>query len=125
MVFALPVVGQSARVAPTAYRPALRVERAAPRMVRVSLTDRCDMACTYCRTKDGAEVDFALSENDALTHLIECKHADNSLHKPLQRFATQFAATEAVQLVAELRQEENRDRVSIRRAGDWLATLDA
>lgn len=49
MVFALPVVGQSARVAPTAYRPALRVERAAPRMVRVSLTDRCDMACTYCR----------------------------------------------------------------------------
>lgn len=79
----------------------------------------------YIRTKDGAEVDFALSENDALTHLVECKHADNSLHKPLHRFATQFAATEAVQLVAELRQEENRDRVSIRRAGDWLATLDA
>lgn len=79
----------------------------------------------YIRTKDGAEVDFALSENDALTHLVECKHADHGLHKPLQRFATQFEATEAVQLVAELRQEENRDRVSIRRAGDWLANLDA
>lgn len=79
----------------------------------------------YIRTKDGAEVDFALSEEGELTHLVECKYADTALHKPLTRFAEQFAATEAVQLVAELRQEEQRGRVAIRRAGDWLAQLSA
>jgi predicted AAA+ superfamily ATPase len=110
--------------------PGARLENAVAAMLLKHVQFRQDgrgIECGlhYIRTKDGAEVDFALSENDALTQLIECKHADNSLHKPLQRFATQFAATEAVQLVAELRQEENRDRVSIRRAGDWLATLDA
>lgn len=77
----------------------------------------------YIRTKDGAEVDFALSEGGELTHLVECKYADAALHRPLVRFAEQFAATEAVQLVAELRQEEQRARVAIRRAGDWLAGL--
>jgi predicted AAA+ superfamily ATPase len=79
----------------------------------------------YIRTKDGAEVDFALSEEGELTHLLECKYADAALHRPLLRFAEQFAATEAVQLVAELRQEEQRGRVAIRRAGDWLAQLGA
>lgn len=28
---------------------ALQVERASPRSVRISVTDRCDMACVYCR----------------------------------------------------------------------------
>jgi hypothetical protein len=77
----------------------------------------------YIRTKDGAEVDFALSEGEELTHLVECKHADAALHRPLARFAEQFTATTAVQLVAELRQEEQRGRVAVRRAGDWLAAL--
>ncbi len=35
----------------------------------------------YIRTKDGAEVDFALSEDESLTHLIECKLADTSVHR--------------------------------------------
>jgi predicted AAA+ superfamily ATPase len=77
----------------------------------------------YIRTKDGAEVDFALSEGGELTRLLECKYADAAVHRPLARFAEQFAGTEAVQLVAELRQEEQRGNVAIRRAGDWLARL--
>lgn len=84
-----------------------------------------DGALHYIRTKDGAEVDFALAEAGELTHLVECKHADNSLHRPLARFADKFPQTTAVQLVAELRQEEQRGRISIRHAGDWLAQLDA
>lgn len=84
-----------------------------------------DTGLHYIRTKDGAEVDFALSEKDTLTHLIECKYADASLHKPLLRFATQFPDTEAVQLVAQLRHQESFERVGIHRAGDWLAQLDA
>ncbi|MDX9994933.1 MAG: ATP-binding protein [Rhodocyclaceae bacterium] len=84
-----------------------------------------DAALHYIRTKDGAEVDFALSENGELTQLIECKYADGSLHRPLARFAEQFPHAQAVQLVAELRQEEQRGRVAIRHAGDWLAGLAA
>ncbi len=84
-----------------------------------------DTGLHYIRTKDGAEVDFALSEDDALTHLLECKHADPNPHRPLLRFAQQFPDTIALQLVAELRQEESFGQVAIRRAGDWLAQLDA
>ena len=82
-----------------------------------------DCGLHYIRTKDGAEVDFALSENDQLTHLLECKFADAALHRPLARFSEQFPEAKAIQLVAELRQEEQRDRVAISRAGDWLAGL--
>jgi hypothetical protein len=77
----------------------------------------------YIRTKDGAEVDFAISEDDALTGLVECKLADHAVHRPLARFAETFAGAEAVQLVADLRQEEDRGRIALRRAGDWLAGL--
>jgi cyclic pyranopterin phosphate synthase len=45
MPVSLPVI-QSARPARAA---AVEVERASPRMVRISVTDRCDMACVYCR----------------------------------------------------------------------------
>jgi len=43
MVFALPILAAS----PRASEPA--VERTSPRSVRISVTDRCDMACVYCR----------------------------------------------------------------------------
>ncbi|MDP3274306.1 MAG: GTP 3',8-cyclase MoaA [Deltaproteobacteria bacterium] len=43
MVFSLPVLAQTATPEP------LVAHRIAPRSVRISLTDRCDMACIYCR----------------------------------------------------------------------------
>ncbi|OYY94958.1 MAG: hypothetical protein B7Y41_05210 [Hydrogenophilales bacterium 28-61-23] len=81
----------------------------------------------YIRTKDGAEVDFALSEGDGdsakLTHLIECKLADNSVHRALAGFAAKFPQAQAVQLVRDLRQEEFRTSVQIVDAARWLAAL--
>jgi cyclic pyranopterin phosphate synthase len=49
MAFALPVLAQEN---PSAVAVA---ERTSPRSVRISVTDRCDMACLYCRPslKDG------------------------------------------------------------------------
>ena len=44
MAFALQVIQSRPAVS-----PALSVERASPRSVRISVTDRCDMACVYCR----------------------------------------------------------------------------
>lgn len=82
-------------------------------------------ALHYIRTKDGAEVDFALSEDNQLTHLIECKLSDSSLHRPLAGFASRFSEAEAIQLVHGLRQEEYRARVRIVDAAQWLDGLEA
>lgn len=79
----------------------------------------------YIRTKDGAEVDFALSEAGTLTHLVECKSGDNKPHRALARFAEQFADAAAVQIVYDLRQDEFRNRITITDAAHWLAKLAA
>lgn len=79
----------------------------------------------YIRTKDGAEVDFVLSEVGKLTQLIECKLGDNKPHRALARFAEQFPGTEAVQVVYNLRQEEFRNGITITDAANWLARLAA
>jgi hypothetical protein len=55
------------------------------------------------RTIDGNEVDFALSNNDKLVQMIECKWGDNKPHRGLIRFARHFPEAEAVQVVYGLR----------------------
>jgi predicted AAA+ superfamily ATPase len=79
----------------------------------------------YVRTKDGAEVDFAVAEEGELTQLVECKWADPHPHRALTRFAVDFPQVQAVQIVRELRQEEDLGRVQIRQAAAWLAGLAA
>lgn len=79
----------------------------------------------YIRTKDGAEVDFALSEGGALTQLIECKSGDSKPHRSLVRFADQFRAAQATQIVHHLRQEEVRNGITITDAASWLGALAA
>jgi uncharacterized protein len=77
----------------------------------------------YLRTKDGAEVDFALSVDGQLTHLLECKLADHRPHRALQRFAGEFKTAQAIQLVRDVRQEEDQAApapIQIRRAAGWL-----
>lgn len=77
----------------------------------------------YIRTKDGAEIDFALSEGGKLTQLVECKLGDNKPHRGLIRFAEQFSSAEAVQIVQHLRQEEFRSGIRITDAATWLQNL--
>ena len=83
----------------------------------------------YVRTKDGAEVDFCLSHTASkgatLSHLIECKLSDNKPHGALKRFAEQWTGAKAVQVVRNLRHEEDAGRVTIRDAAGWLNGLDA
>ena len=78
----------------------------------------------YIRTKDEAEVDFALSEGATLTHLIECKLSDLRPHRALGRFSEQWPQAQAVQLVRECRAESDFGRLQIRNAAPWLAALD-
>ena len=77
----------------------------------------------YIRTKDDAEVDFAVSEKNELTQLIECKLRDDKPHRSLKRFAEQFPKTEAVQLLRDLKHSFDVDRVQIKRADEWLNGL--
>jgi uncharacterized protein len=79
----------------------------------------------YIRTKDGAEVDFGLSEGGRLVRMIECKVSDNKPHRGLSRFAGMFPEAEAVQIVRNLRQEEFRHGIRIADAAEWLMTLAA
>lgn len=83
----------------------------------------------YVRTKDGAEVDFCLSHKapagDTLTHLVECKLGDGKPHAALKRFAEQWTQAHAVQVVRNLRHEQDFGRVQIRQAATWLQALDA
>ncbi len=79
----------------------------------------------YLRTKEGAEVDFVLCENNTPVRLIESKHADNHPAPSLIKFAKLFPEAESIQLVRELRQEEYRRPVAIVKAAEWLAELSA
>lgn len=79
----------------------------------------------YLRTRDGAEVDFAISEGNALIQLIEAKLSDSAASPALIRFARSFPEAKAVQIVRDLRQEQEHSGVSISRAADWLAGLSA
>ena len=76
-------------------------------------------------TKDGAEVDFAISEDGILTQMIECKLGDTKPHRGLLRFAGQFPEAESVQVVYGLRQEEFRNGIRITDAASWLVGLSA
>ena len=83
----------------------------------------------YIRTKDGAEVDFALSDASTaepkLTHLIECKLSDAKPHAALKRFSIEQPEAVAVQLVRDLRHEQDKGELQIRDAAKWLAALGA
>jgi predicted AAA+ superfamily ATPase len=80
--------------------------------------------CTI-RDKQQHEIDFVLAENERITHLVEVKYSDAVPSAYLHRLAEQFADAQAVQIVAELRQEAQRGRVEVTAAAPWLARLSA
>ncbi len=84
-----------------------------------------ELSLGYLRTKEGKECDFALYDKKKLETMIEVKLSDNTLSPGLVYFKIKFPDTKAVQLVHNLRQEENRNGVAIARAGRWLSELAA
>ena len=79
----------------------------------------------YIRTKDGAEVDFALSEKNQLVQLVECKLSDEKPHRALQRFAQELAPVQAVQVVRNARHSYALGSIQIAPAPDFLMGLAA
>ena len=85
----------------------------------------------YLRTKDGAEIDFAitmdnpLTQRHELTHLIEVKCSDSTPHKTLIRFAAQFPEAKAVQLVYNLKVSVKTNGIVIDDMASYLSALEA
>ena len=82
-----------------------------------------EAALHYIRTKDGAEVDFALSEKSQLTELVECKLSDDKPHRALVRFASEQAPVKAVQVVRNLRHSFAVGAVDVVWAPEYLRGL--
>lgn len=82
-----------------------------------------EAALHYIRTKDGAEVDFVLSEKKQLTQLVECKLSDDKPHRALSRFALQHPHAQACQVVRNLRHSYRLDHLQMCRADTFLHGL--
>lgn len=79
----------------------------------------------YIRTKDSAEVDFVMSENGQLTHLLECKLNDPRVQSSLYRFAAEWPEAISLQLLRECAVESDHKGVQVRDAASWLNALEA
>ena len=83
------------------------------------------MSLNYVRDKEGREIDFALCENGEPLGFAECKLSDPAVPPYLAAIAERFPSAGASLLVRTLRQPEQRGRVGVERAADWLARLSA
>ncbi len=84
-----------------------------------------DVDLHYLRTKDGREIDFALSRKGKIEQLIEIKLSGDVPSSSLHFFLKRMPEASACLLVHNLRRERQRDAVSVRLAGEWLARLSA
>lgn len=76
----------------------------------------------YLRTKDGAEVDFALIKNGEVEQIIEAKFADDKVSKHLLAFQKRYNYP-ALQIVYDLRNEYRVGDIEILKAEGYLKRL--
>jgi predicted AAA+ superfamily ATPase len=79
----------------------------------------------YIRDKEGREIDFVLCEKEEPLGFAECKLADSTVPPFLAAVAERFPAAGTTLLVRYLRQTEQRGRITVERAAEWLARLAA
>jgi hypothetical protein len=84
-----------------------------------------DIDLHYIRTKDGREIDFALSRQGKVEQLIEIKLTEEVPTPSLRFFLKMLPDASALLLVHNLRREQQRDGISVLPAGQWLSRLSA
>lgn len=84
-----------------------------------------DISLHYLRNKDGKELDFAVSIDGTITHLIEVKWGEASLSSGFKAFSGYFPGAKQIQLVKDLDRERTYPGgEEIRRAALWMADID-
>lgn len=79
----------------------------------------------YIRTKDGREIDFAITENGDLKEIIEIKTSDTSPSKHLKYFTERHDGIETKQIVKEMRHKELlTDGIHVLRMKEYLEGLE-
>jgi predicted AAA+ superfamily ATPase len=100
-------------------------------LVAVALLKHCyakvdyqaeEYALHYLRTKDGQEIDFAITLKDEIKQMIEVKVSDNSISKNIYYFQQKYKIP-AVQLVQHLRHDTHQNEIEILKAENFLAKL--
>jgi uncharacterized protein len=79
----------------------------------------------YIKTKEGKEVDFTLIRNKKATHLIEVKMSEDTPAASLIALSKKIPDAAAIQLVGNLRREQQIDHLAVVSAGKWLGHLSA
>lgn len=79
----------------------------------------------FIKTKDGKEVDFAITDGDTIKSMIEVKLSDTNASRHLFFFKGRHRNAEYIQIVKNARHDTETDGVKIRKAAQWLAELDA
>jgi len=77
----------------------------------------------YVKTKDKQEVDFVLVENEIAKTFIESKLSEKKISGHLVYFQSKFPDSEFIQLVQNLRINEDINGIKLRIADEWLSNL--
>lgn len=80
------------------------------------------LSLKYLRTKNGQEVDFALTENDEIKEAIEVKLSDGNLSKNLSFFCEKYELR-GTQIVKTLKHEKSHGNIDIVSAEKYLENL--
>ncbi|MEW6077875.1 MAG: ATP-binding protein [Thermodesulfobacteriota bacterium] len=79
----------------------------------------------YLKNKEGKEIDFLVTRNEAPLLMLEVKWQDNALSPNFAAFEKYFPGTRKIQLVKALKKEKTYLKgPEIRAAHKWLAGLD-
>lgn len=81
-----------------------------------------ECSLNYLRTKDGIEVDFAITLNKQVELIIEVKLSDDKVNKSLSNFHKKYGY-KAVQLVKYLRNEYQEQGIEILKLENFLSEL--
>ncbi len=87
-------------------------------------TEGLKMRLAYIRDKKGREIDFAITENEKLTHLIEVKKSDDQFNTNLNYFSLKLKPKSCLQLVFDLKREKEYETFKVLQLSRWLSELE-
>ena len=78
----------------------------------------------YIRDKKKREIDFAIEENNKLTHLIEVKTSEDEFNPHLNYFSLRLKPLHSLQIVLNLKRNKDFEVFKIRKVSDFLINLE-